>query len=86
MTGNDNVTESVDENGTVTKYAYDKNDNLVSQTDGMEIRHYQYDELDRKIGETSPLKETNEYRYDAIGILPNQKIRWDSLPNTNMTA
>ena len=52
------MTESVDENGTVTKYAYDKNDNLVSQTDGNgNTTTYQYDELDRKIGETSPLKE-----------------------------
>ena len=51
----------------VTKYTYDKNDNLVSQTDGNgNTTTYQYDELDRKIGETSPLKETNEYRYDAI--------------------
>ncbi len=66
---------------------FDKNDNLVSQTDGNgNTTTYQYDELDRKIGETSPLKETNEYRYDAIGNLTKSKDDGTHYRKHNMTA
>jgi RHS repeat-associated protein len=49
--------------------AYDRDGNLVSQSDASGASTFTYDSLDRLVGVTTPAGDSSTYQYDAIGNL-----------------